>query len=247
MTAIFQKSKYKFSIIIGHHNQWQYLPQLAEALNNQIFRDFEIHFCDDGSTENFGKNETINRAFYLNLHPLLQQHTHIHRQAYKGMRLAKNVNQGIAKAQGEYCVFIMADSFPEHDYLAVFAQYAKPERVLNGVRYQVIDGKGVDVDWRLKKQYIPPMNVVLPIKPFNMTTGNGLVVPTKAFRKLGMWNEKLEGYGGDDNELIARLYYNGYIIWSIVDAKLFHNWHKPLENNPDNFKIISKLAEQYAS
>lgn len=244
MTSIFEKPKYKFSIIIGHYNQWKDLPQLAEALNNQIFRDFEIHFCDDGSTES--RDEKV-EGFYNKLHPLLQKHTHIHRQEHKGMRLAKNLNQGISRAKGEYCVFIMGDSFPETDYLAVMAEHAKLTRILNGVRYQVIDGKGVDIDWRLKKGNIPPMNVVLPIKPWDMTTGNGLVVPTLAMRLHGMWNEDIEGYGGDDNELIARLYYKGYMIWSIIDAKLFHNWHKPIKGKKGNPMLVSKLIHKYAS
>lgn len=245
------ENKYKFSIIIGHYNHWEYLPRLAEALNMQMFRDFEIHLCDDGSdydTEKYTSCEVaLLEEFWRKLHPLIQKHTFIHTQEKKGMRLAKNLNQGISKARGEYCVFIMADSFPEQDYLAVMSDWAKEARILCGVRYQLDEGKGVDIDWRLKKEKIPPINVLLPVRPYPIITGNGLVVPTEAMRKHGMWNEDIKGYGGDDNELVARLYYLGYTVWSIVDAKLFHHWHKQVGDNPKNKYLVHNLIEKYAS
>lgn len=244
------KSDYKFSIIIGHYNQWRYLAQLAESLNMQMFRDFEVHICDDGSDPGKKYSSAQGRLyveFFEKLHPLIQKNTHIHTQSHKGMRLSKNLNQGISDASGEYCVFIMADSFPEHDYLAVMSEWIKPGRILNGVRYQVINKKGVDVDWRLKKQLIPPMSVLLPSKPYDMITGNGLVVPTEAMEKYGPWNEKIKGYGGDDNELVARLYYKGYTVWSIIDAKLFHNWHKPIGDGPGNKSMVNNLIKEYAN
>ena len=245
------ENKYKFSIIIGHYNHWEYLSQLAESLNMQIFRDFEIHLCDDGSDYNdivySSRKDALTNEFLNKLHPLIQKHTHIHTQKNKGMRLAKNLNQGISKATGEYCVFIMADSFPNHDYLAVMSEWAKEGRILCGVRYQVDGGKGVDIDWRLKKERIPPINVLLPVRPYPITTGNGLVVPTEAMRNHGMWNEKIKGYGGDDNELIARLYYKGYTVWSIVDAKLFHHWHKPIGDSKVNKYFVHNLIQKYAN
>lgn len=245
------ETRYKFSIIIGHHNQWEHLPRLAEALNMQNFRDFEVHICDDGSdfdeTKYNSNKDALIFEFRQKLHPLIRKHTHIHTQPYKGMRLSKNLNQGISKAKGEYCVFIMGDSFPEYDYLAVLAEWSKEGRILCGVRYHIAEGKGVDVDWRLKKQHIPPISVLLPSKPYDMITGNGMAVPTKAMREHGMWNEKIKGYGGDDNELIARLYYKGYTVWSIIEAKLFHHWHKPVGDNPLNINIVGDLIKKYAS
>lgn len=243
--------RYKFSVIIGHYNQFETLPKLAEALNNQQFRDFEVRLCDDGSGtpghDYPGAYDLrLHENFYEKLHPLIQEHTHIHRHSHKGMRLSKNLNQGIREAQGEYCVFIMADSFPEYDYLAILSEWVEPQRIICGVRYQVVEGKGVDVDWRLKKQHIPTIPVLLPSKPHEMITGNGLTVPTDAMKRYGMWNEGIEGYGGDDNELVARLYYKGYTVWSVPDLKLFHHWHKPTPDNPKNAPLVKRLTEKYA-
>ena len=239
-----------FSIIVGSYNQMETLPLLVEALNNQTFKDFDVHFCDDGSDESilnalFAIDRDIERRTDGPTPGKIRFPFEVHRQPHKGMRLAKNLNQGVNVAEGEYCVFIMADSFPDPYYLEVLSQFVAPHRVLNGVRYHVHEGKGVDVDYRLKKAIIPPENAILLSQPWSQTTGNGLCVPTEAMRKYGGWPEYIEGYGGDDNELVARLFYKGYVIWSIIDAKLYHHWHKMNASQSNNKKVI-KLIESYA-
>ena len=226
----------RFSIVVGTYNQEGTLPMLVEALNNQTFKDFEVLFCDDGSTD--GTQEYLSDVYTEFMY-------RYYRQKNKGMRLAKNLNQGISQAEGEYCVFIMGDSFPDPHYLEVLNQFVDPDRVLCGVRYEVHDGKGVDVDWRLKKAIIPPENSILVANPWEYTTGNGLCVPTRAFRLYGGWDESIEGYGGDDNEIVARLYFKGYVVWSIVDAKLYHHWHKASPSKNTNH-VINKVRA-YAS
>ena len=227
-----------FSVIVGAYKHSKTIGKLAEALNQQTHQGFEIHLCDDGSPD--GTKE----IFESKLHPLLKKRYFYHRQEQKGMRLARNINQGISAATGDYCIFIMGDSFPDPEYLEVFNRYTQPHRILCGVRYQVDRDVGVDIDFRLKKQMIPPANVLLPSLPFNEITGNGLCVPTQAMRDHGMWNEALQGYGGDDTELVGRLYYKGYTVWSLADAKLFHHWHKSTESR--NIPLVTKLVEQYA-
>lgn len=227
----------KFSIIIGTYNHAKTIGMLADALNQQTFKDFEVHLCDDGSDD--GTRFVFENA--LNKNIPYQYHV----QKHKGMRLAKNVNQGIQAATGEYCVFIMGDSFPDPTYLETFSVFVQPHRMLCGVRYQVNNGIGVDLDWRLKKNYIPPENVLVPGNPCRVATGNGLVLPTAALRQFGPRDEDLEGYGGDDYEVVARLYYKGYTFWSIVDAKLYHHWHKAQETDPENVPIIKKKLFKY--
>lgn len=223
------------------YNHKNYIPPLIQTLVNQTFKDFEVHFCDDGSDD--GTQELMEALKYQ---PGLPFPVYYYRQENKGMRLSKNVNQGIKKANGEYCVFIMADSFPETTYLEVFNQFVASNRILCGVRYQIDNGVGVDIEWRLKKMVIPPHNVLLPSKPQDMITGNGMVIPTEAMKIHGGWDEKIEGYGGDDQEIVGRLYYKGYTVWSIVDAKLYHYWHKPTPDKEGNLAYIKeKLANYY--
>jgi len=229
--------KYTFSVIIGTYNQAPVIGKMAESLLRQTCQDFEIHLCDDGSTD--GTREAFEKA----LHPILKKRYTYHRQENKGMRLARNVNHGIVAARGDYCVFVMGDSYLDERYLEVFRQFVRPTRILCGVRYQIVNGIGVDVDWRLKRGVIPQENVMLPKHPYNDTTGNGLVVPTDALRRYGGWDETIEGYGGDDTELVARLYFKGYTVHSIVDARLYHHWHKASESA--NNEAVTKLVRKY--
>lgn len=231
-------NKPRFSIIVGAYNQAKVIDQLAESMNRQTFRDFEVHLCDDGS------DDYTDVAFRASLRPNTK--VFFHRQEQRGMRLAKNLNQGIRAANGEYCVFVMGDSFMDDQYLEVLNEFVAPHRILCGVRYQVDHGVGVDVDWRLKKSLVPPENVLLPNHPYKLITGNGLVIPTEAMRLHGFWNERLEGYGGEDYEIVANLFFKGYTVWSIIDAKLYHNWHKAKESNPESIKIVQEMLHQYA-
>jgi glycosyltransferase involved in cell wall biosynthesis len=216
----------KFSIITATYNND--LSRLSEALSKQSFKDFEWIITDDGSKD-----------FKAPKFP----HKYI-RQMDWGMRLAKAINKGIKIAKGEYCVFIMGDSFPDENYLAVLNNFASPENVLCGIRVNVEKGKIIEMDWRLRKGLIPMTPVLLTDnEPWNLITGNGLVVPTEAF-KHGGWNPKFKGYGGEDNELAARLFFKGYLLWSIP-AVLYHEFHfgtKSVNNN-----LASKLIASYAN
>lgn len=235
----------KFTVIVGMYNQLATLPALIASLEKQSFKDFEVIFCDDGSTDGtreFFAQDNLDRA-----EPLLMDWRY-KRQENKGMRLAKNLNQGVKAARGQYCLFVMADSMLETDYLEVLNEYVEENRIVCGIRIQLaeVGGKmqGVDMDWRVKKNVVPQFPTVVISMPWLCLTGNGLTVPTSALRMFGgMW-EKLEGYGGEDNELVARLYFKGYLCWSVPDLRLYHHWHKSSESNELNSGLVlDKIAE----
>lgn len=235
----------KFSLIIGVYNHVKTLPGLIDSLNNQSFQDFEVHFCDDGSDD--GSSELI-EAFIEQVGLTNARYFH-HRQDHKGMRLAKNVNQGIKVANGQYCVFVMGDSLLNQDYLEVLSWWVTPDRMVCGIRVQIdtIEGKieGVDIDWRLKKNLIPQFPTIIISQPWRCFTGNGLCIPTKAFELYGPWMDSIEGYGGEDNEIVARLFYRGYMPWSVPDLKLFHHWHKSQEGVQGNQSFVANKIKDY--
>jgi len=202
-----------------------------------MWRDFEVIFCDDGSTD--GTKEWFNYKKFKFPHKYLWQKN-------KGMRLAKSLNRGFKEAKGKHFVVIMGDSFPDTDYLMNMSYYLHQDYILCGVRVQIDGGKGVDVDWRLKKKVIPQADLIVLNDPYNVFTGNGLCFSRRIYEDIGGWNEKIKGYGGDDTEFIARAYYKGYICWSLVSATLYHYWHKAKIANPENIKLIDNLIKQYA-
>jgi len=225
-----------FSVIVGLYQHKKFLPKLIEALEGQMWNDFEVIFCDDGSTD--GTKEWFEGKKFKFKHKYLWHKN-------KGMRLAKSINRGMEAAKGDNFVLIMGDSYPELNYLFVLANYAKPDYLACGVRVQIDDDRAVDIDWRLKRQKIPQDDVIILNEPYNVLTGNGLMFSRKIYEEVGGWNEKIKGYGGDDNEFIARVYYAGYICWSIASAILYHRWHKaqPAVNNDMVDKLLKKYYE----
>jgi GT2 family glycosyltransferase len=231
----------RFSIITSIYNQKHLMPKYIEAFENQTFKDFEVHFCDDGSTD--GLKEWLEEN-----PPKFPWHYHRNRpvpKMFKKMKLTKVVNRGIKHASGEYCVFIMGDSFPELNYLEVLDNEVDEDSIICGIRIQIDNNKGVDMDWRLKKHKILDIKILLPDKPWGDITGNGLTIPTRAFRECGGWNEKIMGYGGDDNEIVARLYFNGYLVWSVPYLIIYHNWHKQVGENTKKSEMVKKLIKSY--
>ena len=232
----------KYSIIVGVYNQEKTLPLLIESIMKQTERSFDVHFCDDGSTDD--SRALIEGVIASGAFP-----AYYHRQEHKGMRLARNINQGINAALGEYCVFVMADSMLEQDYLEILNGYVAEHRIVCGIRIQLDTVKGeliaVDMDWRMKKGLVPEFPSVSIAAPWMCLTGNGLTIPTQAFRDYGAWDEKLEGYGGEDNDIVARLFYKGFECWSVPDLRLYHHWHKSKEPNQASTERFMRNLMKY--
>jgi glycosyltransferase involved in cell wall biosynthesis len=226
----------KYSIIVACYNHAATLPRLIEALDRQTFKDFDVHFCDDGSSDD---TRAIIEGICASTH-------WVHHYQKNSGSYAKNLNQGIREATGDYCVFINGDSFPDVDYLEILNEYAQPNRIVCGIRIQMDDGVAVDLDWRLKKGSIPQEAVLLTDRPWARMTGNGLCVPYEAFRDYGLFDEHFKVNEGEDNELIARLFYKGYLCHSVPYLRLYHHWHKSRDTVADANSRSIKLITAYA-
>lgn len=226
----------QFSIITGTYNQKEHLAKLFESLSNQTYKDLEWIVCDDGSTDGTGEYIKSLKADF----PIKYVS-----QKNKGARLAKNLNNGIKLAEGLYCVFVMGDSYLELNYLENLVELVGPDFLVCGIRMQVDGGKLVDVDWRLKKGLVPSDTMLMVKNPHDFLTGNGLTVPLKAFYEHGLWDESFGGYGGEDVEIIARLYFNGYLCWSSPALALYHHWHKS-NMGLENIKLLNSKLTRYA-
>lgn len=230
--------KTKFSVIIGFYNQAKTLPLLLESLQNQTLQDFEIILCDDRSTEDVS---SLLGAYVAAGGKLVK---HIRPTKKKG--LSGMMNMGIAQAQGDYCLFVMADSFLETNYLELLDQKVNTDTIVCGVRIQVDNHKAVDVDYRLTKGMIPEEEVIVMNEPWLSLTGNGLCIPTWALEEYGGWDEGIKGYGGDDTILVAKMFFKGIVCKSAPELILYHNWHKGTMTGDYNKKYVHKKITAYA-
>lgn len=139
-----------FSIIVPAYNVAEYLPQCIESILVQKISDFELILVDDGSTDRTGeicdqyakkqekspqstiishKSKKVNR----NLHqtdprPIIKV---IH-QSNAGLSVARNV--GVARASGEYLLFVDGDDYLEKNALKDIQSALEPQ--LDLLRYQ---------------------------------------------------------------------------------------------------------------
>lgn len=91
------------TVVITTHNYAGYLPKAIESIINQTYKNFEIIVVDDGSTDN--TKSIIDQYQFV---------TYLY-QENKGVSAARNA--GIAKAKGNYLVFLDADDWLEKDAL----------------------------------------------------------------------------------------------------------------------------------
>lgn len=97
-------SKYKVSIIMPVYNVEQYLPMCMESLVHQTLKDIEIIAVNDGSPDN--SIEILNR--YAKDYP---DKVKVFTTENRGVSHARNY--GLARATGDYILFVDSDDFLE--------------------------------------------------------------------------------------------------------------------------------------
>lgn len=103
----------KVSIVVPVFNVEKYLSKCIESILVQSFTDFELLLIDDGSTD---KSLDICRMYEVR-----DRRIHVYRQSNSGPSKARNL--GIAKAQGDFVIFIDSDDYVDSDYLLELTKY----------------------------------------------------------------------------------------------------------------------------
>lgn len=131
-------SKLRFSVIIPAYNVEQYLVPCLESVLTQSFQDFELILVDDGSTDRTGKICDTYRQKFTQV-PIQVIH-----QPNAGLSAARNT--GIARASGEYLIFLDGDDYLTPGALAAIQNGLEPR--LDVLRYQArevfADGEQID-------------------------------------------------------------------------------------------------------
>ena len=130
MTMSSQTTAPLFSVIVPVYNKKQYLGSLSASLLKQSFRDFEVIFVDDGSTD--GSAEVLDTW--------VETRFRVITQANAGVSAARNT--GVRAARGTYIAFLDADDWYEPEFLAEIHALANrfPEAALYGTAFQMVRG-----------------------------------------------------------------------------------------------------------
>ena len=97
----------KISVVVPVYNVEDYIENNIKSLLNQTYKNFEIIYIDDGSTDN-----SLN---ILNMFKKIDSRIKVIHQENSGVSHSRNV--GIEYSNGEYITFIDADDFVDNDYL----------------------------------------------------------------------------------------------------------------------------------
>lgn len=121
---------------IASYNYARFLPRAFEAIRRQKFRDLEVLYCDDGSTDD---SVEVIRSF-------VRDNPDMDIRLVEGQNggVMANKNRILQNARGEYVMLCDADDWMDDDCLELLAEKAKQtgaDRVIAGFR-NVIDRGG---------------------------------------------------------------------------------------------------------
>ena len=124
----------KFSIIIVSYNGQKYINNCINNIKKQTFKNYEIIFIDDGSTDDT-KNiiKSFNDVNYYSI-------------KHSGVSHARNY--GISKVKGEYFLFVDVDDYIDNNLLEVLDKKTRKQLDLIKYKYEMVttyDRKQMDI------------------------------------------------------------------------------------------------------
>lgn len=128
------------SVVMVCYNAEQYVLKALSCITKQTFRDFELVFVDNGSTD---RTMELARNFLRSCADIAVRYGVIE----KNDGLPKGRNKGLSLASGEYVMFHDADDWMDPDCLTALAKVIyreKPERIMQQLRF--VNDKGEVID-----------------------------------------------------------------------------------------------------
>jgi glycosyltransferase involved in cell wall biosynthesis len=253
------------SLIISTYNWPSALALCLQSLLQLTVLPDEVIIADDGS-----HNETKNLVEqFKQVSPIPIKHIWHEDQ---GFRLAKIRNKAIANAKGDYIIQIDGDVIMEPHFIQDHLRLSKPDYFVIGSRGSLNRRFSQSV---LSSQKIPPINLLRKncsgvLNTFRnkflsnflsdkykvngkhkyYSKGCNMAFWRKDFNAVNGYNEIMEGWGREDEELVSRLYMLGLKKQFLkMGGVVFHIWHKKAahQNEPHNLKILfaTRAAGKY--
>ncbi|MEO6352664.1 MAG: glycosyltransferase family 2 protein [Burkholderiaceae bacterium] len=252
------------SVIVSTYNRPDALKAVLSALMQQNDRDYEIIVADDGSGS--ATRDTINSLSSCAPVPL----THVwHEDA--GFRLSAIRNRGIARAVGDYLIFLDGDCIPQRDFITRHRSLAQRGMMVTGSRIllgeklttRVVEGLSI-LDqgfgfWCAQRaageaNKIFPLYLHLPDIPqrrqvefkWRGIKGCNLAAWRTDIEAINGFDETFTGWGHEDADFVVRLHNHGITRKKgFCATEVLHLWHpeaKRDQESPNRAKVFSRLA-----
>ena len=199
------------SIVVPTHNRTDLLPRTLASLEAMSYRNIDLIFADDNSTEN---NLEILRDFKQRQEHRFRSISIISNNPER-TGAANSRNTGFDAVKTDYVYFFDSDDEISPDYTLEAAQMLRenqPDLLCNATEMVFPNGK------RKERSMPRPLNVASHILAASLST-QSVIIRSEYLRKVGGWNGLLRQW--DDWELGVRLLlHTDRILW--MPQKNYH-------------------------
>ena len=264
LTAAAACSDPLFSIVVTTYNSPAALRASLRSLARQTDFGFEAVVADDGFTAETadmlsGLCETL---------PFSLRHV---RQEDRGFRPGRARNLAVAESRGDYLVFIDGDCLVLPDFVAWHRKLAQPGHFVSGKRSWLTKAEserrlagGLGGRWRWFARSLA-VRCTRPVEFLPLPDGNwrhrkggdwrgvqtcNLGVRSADFAAVNGFDNRYEGHGLEDSDLVLRLLRHGVRRkLGGCSSPVLHLWHEraPRSQDSPNFRLFRELLDREGS
>jgi len=222
-----QKERKNISFIVGIRNKdLKLVKEFLKSINEQEYKNFELIVID------YGSDETYSSLLYELCKNQLQIDWFLYRVEADKWGRSKALNTGLFLANYEYVCFIDADIVLEKEFTSRLERFLDKNKIISFdvryIKYEDLSGNLFDNSY---------------FYPFGLGISAGY---KKNYIEIGGFDERLEGWGIEDNDLIERFIAKGIkVIPAYPHCILYHIEHPVLANEIDKRKNLSIVKEKF--
>jgi glycosyltransferase involved in cell wall biosynthesis len=248
------------SLVVITYNWPGALARVLDSVAQQSRLPDEVIVTDDGSTDDTrALVARIGRDFPTRIAHVWQADT--------GFRAARARNRGIAASRGDYVILIDGDMILHRDFVADHLDFALRGHSLQGSRLnasaaetkRLLDGGRARFSPLMPGPFPPHRAIRWPwlarVKARSSSGGRIFSCNMSAWRDdlllVNGFDERFEGYGGEDQELAKRLRHAGVrrrqLKFAGLAIHLHHNTRAPDDPNDASLPANRMIAETLAT
>lgn len=248
----------KTSLIVTTYNWREALELVLRSIARQTEMPDEVLIADDGSR---GDTAELVRSWAARL-PVPLRHIW---QEDIGFRLSRSRNRAIAAAQGEYIVIIDGDMILNRHFIEDHKRAARPGYFIQGVRLltkprmaeRILRDGILDLDFfaphierrrhTLRNRWLSALVFMRKHTNQKAIRGSNQAYWKGDLVRVNGFDERMTGWGREDNEIAARLYNVGVkrrnLKFAALTIHIYHRQRHPEGRNPNDAYLAETIRD----